>query len=173
MIKISKKSENTERRAKRKKGDFEVRQMTLDDLPDVWRISEKIFTPYSLQFTYRTWNIGELLSHFQDEPELCLVAEEAKTGRIVGFVIGAVLKRPYSPWTYGYFAWAGVKKAWQKQGVGERLYKELERRFREKGVRIALVDVESGNHAGIRFIEKLGFKKSQIFIWYSKYLEQQ
>lgn len=74
----------------RKKGDFEVRQMTLEDLPEVWRISERIFTPYSLQFTYRTWNISELLSHFQDDPELCLVAEENRTGEL-----SVLLSEPY------------------------------------------------------------------------------
>jgi ribosomal protein S18 acetylase RimI-like enzyme len=46
----------------------------------------------------------------------------------------------------------------------------LEKRFKDKGARIAIVDVESNNQAGIRFIEKLGFKQSQTYIWYSKSL---
>ncbi len=146
--------------------------MTLEDLPEVWHLSEKIFTPYNLQFTYRTWNINELLSLFQEDPELCLVAEETKTKEIVGFVIGTILKRPFSPWTYGYFVWAGVKKMRRRRGVGKRLYRELEKRFRDKGARIAIVDVESNNQAGIRFIEKLGFKQCQTYTWYSKNLEQ-
>jgi len=82
---------------RRKRLDFDVRQMTLEELPEVWRLSEKIFTPYSLQFTYRTWNINELLSRFQDDPELCIVAENKATGKIVGFIIGSILKRPLSP----------------------------------------------------------------------------
>jgi L-amino acid N-acyltransferase YncA len=47
----------------------------------------------------------------------------------------------------------------------------LERRFREKGARIAIVDVEGTNLAGMRFMEKLGFKQSQTFVWYSKLLD--
>lgn len=60
----------------------------------------------------------------------------------------------------------------QRAGTGRRLYKELEKRFKDKGARIAIVDVESNNPAGIRFIKKLRFKEAQTYIWYSKNLEQ-
>jgi ribosomal protein S18 acetylase RimI-like enzyme len=73
------------KRAGRRRVEIEVRQMTLEDLPEVWRLSERIFTPSQLQFTYRTWNINELLSLFQEDPELCLVAEDVNSRRIVGF----------------------------------------------------------------------------------------
>ena len=170
MAKMAGKSHRMGKRAKKRKIDIEIRQMTLEDLPEVWSLSEKIFTPSQLQFTYRTWNINELLSLFQEDPELCLVAEDVNSKKIVGFAMGTILKRPFSPWTYGYFVWAGVKKMRQRHGVGRRLYRELEKRFKDKGARIAIVDVESNNQAGIRFIEKLGFKQSQTYIWYSKSL---
>jgi len=156
---------------KRKKGKIEIRQMFLEDLSKVWNLGEKTFTPSSLQYTYRTWNVEELISLFNSDPELCLVAEDKKLNKIVGFALGTVLKRPFSPWTYGYFIWAGVQKRYQKTGVGRRLYRELERRFRDKGARIVMVDVESNNVAGIHFIEKLGFKEAQTYIWYSKNIE--
>ncbi|MEM2393656.1 MAG: N-acetyltransferase [Candidatus Bathyarchaeia archaeon] len=156
----------------KKSTSFEIRQMSLEDLPQVWNLGERIFTPSKLQFTYRTWNINELLSLFQEDPELCLVAEEAGRGKIAGFAIGTILKRPFSPWKYGYFAWIGVRKFRQRHGIGRRLYKELEKRFRDKGARIAIVDVEGNNQSAMRFIEKLGFRKGQTYIWYSKNLEQ-
>jgi ribosomal protein S18 acetylase RimI-like enzyme len=159
-------------RRRKKKPQVEIRQMVLEDLSKVWHLGEKIFTPSSLQFTYRTWNVDELLSLFNSDPELCLVADDAYSKKIVGFAIGTILKRPFSPWTYGYFLWAGVKKMRQRGGVGRRLYRELEKRFKEKGVRIVIVDVESNNLAGIRFIKKLRFKEAQTYVWYSKNLEQ-
>jgi ribosomal protein S18 acetylase RimI-like enzyme len=145
--------------------------MSLEDLSEVWQLSEKTFSPSSLQFTYRTWNIDELLTLFSNDPALCLVAEDSKSKRIVGFALGMILKRPYNPWTYGYFVWAGVQRMRQKSGIGRRLYRELEKRLREKGARIAIVDVDSNNLAGIRFIESLGFKESQSYVWFSKKLE--
>jgi ribosomal protein S18 acetylase RimI-like enzyme len=169
---LAKKTKQSAKRAKKRISHLEIRQMSLEDLPEVWHLGEKIFTPSSLQFTYRTWNIDELLALFSGDPELCLVAEDTESKKIVGFAIGTILKRPYSPWTYGYFAWIGVRKLRRKHGVGRRLYRELEKRFKDKGARIAIVDVESNNPAGIQFIKRLGFKEAQTYIWFSKNLEQ-
>ncbi|MEM2098385.1 MAG: N-acetyltransferase [Candidatus Bathyarchaeia archaeon] len=151
---------------------IEIRQMTLEDLPEVWHIGEKIFTPSYLPFTYRTWNISELLSLFSSDPELCLVAEVTKAKRIVGFALGTILKRPLNPWKYGYFNWIGVQKIRQKSGIGKRLYNEMEKRFKQKGARIAIVDVENGNHVGVRFVKNLGFQPSESYTWFSKNIEE-
>jgi len=169
---LAKKAKRRIKYSKKKKIQVEIRQMTLEDLSEVWHLGERIFTPSSLQFTYRTWNVDELLSLFYSDPELCLVAEDTRSSKIVGFALGTILKRPFSPWTYGYFLWVGVQKMRQRRGVGRRLYKELEKRFKDKGARIVIVDVESNNPVGIRFIKKLGFKEAQTYIWYSKNLEQ-
>lgn len=166
----TKKRKPRRRHKRKKKMQIEIRQMTLEDLSEVWHLGEKIFTPSTFQFTYRTWNVEELLSLFYSDPELCLVAEEANSGRIVGFSLGTIMKRPYSPWTYGYFLWACVKKMKRRSGIGKKLYRELERRFKNKGVRIVIVDVESTNQAGIRFVKKLGFKEAQSYVWFSKNL---
>jgi ribosomal protein S18 acetylase RimI-like enzyme len=169
---FAKKMRKTKKKVRKKKAQIEIRQMTLEDLSEVWHLSEKIFTPSNLQFTYRTWNINELLSYFYSDQELCLVAQNTNSKKIVGFALGTILKRPLSPWTYGYFVWAGVQKMRQRGGVGRRLYKELEKRFKDKGARIVIVDVESTNQAGINYIKKLGFKEAQSYIWYSKNIEQ-
>jgi ribosomal protein S18 acetylase RimI-like enzyme len=65
-----------------------------------------------------------------------------------------------------------VKKIRQRSGVGRRLYKELERRFKQKGARIAIVDVENNNHAGVRFVNRLGFKQAESYLWFSKNIEE-
>jgi hypothetical protein len=72
------------------------------------------------------------------------------------FALGVILKRPLSPWKYCCFNWVGVQKIRQKSSVGKRLYNEQEKRFKQEGARIAIVDVESNNPAGIRFVKGLG-----------------
>ena len=156
---------------KKKRARIEIRQMTLEDLSKVWHLGEKLFTPSYLPFTYRAWNQDELLSLFNDDAELCLVAENVKSGKILGFALGVILKRPQSSWKYGYFNWVGVQKIKQKSGVGKRLYNELEKRFKQKGARIAIVDVENNNPAGVRFVEGLGFKEAESYVWFSKNIE--
>ncbi|KPV64811.1 MAG: putative acetyltransferase [Candidatus Bathyarchaeota archaeon BA1] len=157
----------------RERARIAIRQMVIEDLPEVWHIGEKVFIPSTSPYTYRTWNVNELVSYFYGDPELCLVAEDSTTQKIVGFALGMILKRPYSPWTYGYFVWCGVRKTHQKRGVGYRLYRELEKRFKEKGARIAMADVEGTNEAAIKFVKKLGFKEAQTYVWLSKNLEQE
>jgi len=156
---------------KKKKRRIEIRQMTLEDLSEVWHLGEKIFTPSRLPFTYRTWNVDELLSLFNGDAELCLVAEDVKSEKIVGFALGVILKKPLSPWKYGYFNWVGVQKIRQKSGVGKRLYNELKKRFKQKGARIAIVDVENNNPAAVRFVKGLGFKEAESYVWFSKNIE--
>jgi ribosomal protein S18 acetylase RimI-like enzyme len=167
----SEKTETKVKPTKKKKLRIEIREMNLDDLSEVWHLGEKIFTPSYLPFTYRTWNVDELVSLFNDDSELCLVAEDVKSGKIVGFALGVILKRPHSRWKYGYFNWVGVKKMRQKSGVGKRLYSELEKRFKQKGARIAIVDVENNNPGGTRFVKGLGFKEAESYIWFSKNIE--
>jgi ribosomal protein S18 acetylase RimI-like enzyme len=167
-------TENPKRKTKpvkKKRTRIEIRQMILEDLSEVWHLGEKLFTPSHLPFTYRAWNVDELLSLFNDDPELCLVAENAKTGKILGFALGVILKRPQSSWKYGYFNWVGVQKIKQQSGVGKRLYNELEKRFKQKGARIAIVDVESNNPPGVRFVKGLGFKQAESYVWFSKNIE--
>jgi len=139
-----------------------IRQMVIEDLPEVWHIGEKAFVPSASPYTYQTWNVDELVAYFHDDPELCLVAEDSATQKILGFALGTILKRPYSPWTYGYFVWCGVRKAHQKSGVGHRLYRMLEKRFKDRGARIVIADVEGTNEAAMKFIKKLGFKEAKI-----------
>jgi ribosomal protein S18 acetylase RimI-like enzyme len=115
---FSKKPKRNAKLARKKKPQIEIRQMTLEDLSEVWHLGEKIFPPSYLPFTYRTWNVDEPLSLFNGDPEVCLVAEDVKSNKIVGFALGVILKRPLSPWKYGHFNWIGVQKIRQKSGVG-------------------------------------------------------
>jgi len=52
------------------------------------------------------------------------------------------------------------------------LYKELEKRFKQKGARIVIVDVENNNPAGIRFVKGRGFKQTEGYMGFSKNIEE-
>ena len=169
---LTKKPETKPKPSKKKKARIEIRQMNLEDLSEVWHLGEKIFTPSYLPFTYRTWNVDELLSLYSGEPELCLVAENMYSRKIVGFALGYILERPSSRWKYGYFNWVGVQKIRQKSGIGKRLYREMEKRFKQKGARIAIADVENNNLEATCFFKGQGFKEAQRYVWFSKNIEE-
>lgn len=140
-----------------------IREMTIDDLPEVFHIGEEVFTADYSQSLYRTWDEYEITTLFNSDSELCLVAEAED--RILGFALGTTVSKHNSPWKYGYLVWLGVHKNIQKGSVGSSLFKEIKHRMKEQGVRMILIDTSADNEAAIRFFEKQGFGNVQQHVY--------
>jgi ribosomal protein S18 acetylase RimI-like enzyme len=132
-----------------------IREMIIDDFPEVFHIGEEVFTVEYSQSLYRTWDEFEITTLFNSDTELCLVAE--LEDRIVGFALGTTVKKHHSPWKYGYLVWLGVRREIQKGRVGSKLFNELRRRMVEQGVRMIIIDTSADNRAAINFFQKQGF----------------
>jgi ribosomal protein S18 acetylase RimI-like enzyme len=132
-----------------------IREMSIDDLPEVFHIGEAVFTAEYSPTLYRTWDEYEITTLFNSDSELCLVGEIGD--EIVGFALGTTVEKQRSPWKYGYLVWLGVRPDVQKSQVGNRLFRELKRRMREQGVRMIIVDTSADNQAAISFFQKQGF----------------
>ncbi len=144
-----------------------VRTMFIDDLGSVWRLGEAQFTG-EISYSKRLWTEDELLARFVDNQDLCLVAEF--NGRTVGFVLGGILKRSGSSWATGYFLWIAVAKRYQKKGVARKLYRELERRLRERGARNVICEVETRNFKALDFMRRVGFREDHTVSFLKKRL---
>jgi len=140
-----------------------IREMTIDDLPEVFHIGEEVFTAEYSQSLYRTWDEYEITTLFNTDSELCLVAEAEE--KILGFALGTTVSKHNSPWKYGYLVWLGVRKDIQKGRVGSGLFKEIKRRMKEQGVRMIIIDTSADNLAAIRFFEKQGFGNIQQHVY--------
>ena len=140
-----------------------IREMTIDDLSEVFHIGEEVFTAEFSQSLYRTWDEYEITTLFNSDSELCLVAEREE--RIVGFALGTTVEKHHSAWKYGYLVWLGVRREGQQGKVGQRLFREIKRRMRDQGVRMILIDTDADNKAAIRFFEKMGFGNVQEHIY--------
>jgi ribosomal protein S18 acetylase RimI-like enzyme len=140
-----------------------IREMIIDDLPEVFHMGEQLFTADYSQSLYRTWDEYEITTLFNSDNELCIVAEHEE--RLLGFALGTTVKKHNSPWKYGYLVWLGVRRDLQKMQVGQRLFKEIKRRFREQGVRMVIVDTSANNIPAIRFFEKHGFDNMQEHVY--------
>jgi ribosomal protein S18 acetylase RimI-like enzyme len=95
-----------------------IREMTIDDLSEVFHIGEEVFTAEYSQSMYRTWDEYEITTLFNTDNELCLVAELGE--KILGFALGTTVSKHNSPWKYGYLVWLGVRKDIQKGGRGQQ-----------------------------------------------------
>jgi ribosomal protein S18 acetylase RimI-like enzyme len=142
---------------------LQVREMTIDDLPEVFHIGESVFTAEYSPTLYRTWDEYEITTLFNSDSDLCLVGE--LDGRIVGFALGTTVEKQRSPWKYGYLVWLGVRPDIQKARVGHRLFRELKRRMHERGVRMIIVDTSADNRAAISFFRKEGFRNPRQHVY--------
>ncbi|MDA8412248.1 MAG: GNAT family N-acetyltransferase [Desulfobacteraceae bacterium] len=147
------------------KDSFRIREMTIDDFPEVFHIGEEVFTVEYSQSLYRTWDEYEITTLFNSDSELCLVAEAEE--KILGFVLGTTVKKHNSPWKYGYLVWLGVRRNIQQGGVGSGLFKEIKHRMKEQGVRMMIIDTSADNLPAVRFFQKQGFDDVQEHVYMS------
>ena len=146
-------------------GNARIREMVIDDFPEVFHIGEEVFTADYSQSLYRTWDEYEITTLFNSDNQLCLVAEAGE--RILGFALGTTVEKHNSPWKYGYLVWLGVRKNIQQGGVGSGLFKEIKHRMKEQGVRMMIIDTSADNLPAVRFFQKQGFDDIQEHVYMS------
>ncbi len=110
-----------------------------------------------------------MTEYFHADPQFCLVAE-APDEQIVGFILGTSYEKEGSPWKYGYISWLGVVPEARRKGLGQRLYAAVERRMREEGIRMILLDTEAANNPAMAFFRSLGFTPRRSHVWLGKTL---
>lgn len=148
-----------------------VREMGVDDIPDVYRLGRRLFKTQEASTFYRTWDAFEVTNNFNLNPDLSLVAESRK-GRIIGFALGTTYGSDSATWKYGYILWMGVSLRWQGGGLGRLLYHDMERRMHQQGVRMAFVDTARSNKGAIKFFRRMGYGKPEAEVWMSKMLQR-
>lgn len=157
---------------RRKRIEVTIRQMEIDDLSEVYRLGESLFTSEEYPILYRTWDPYEVTGMFTSDPEFCLVADV--DDRVVGFVLATTVEKEGTAWKrYGYLEWIGVADGFQHARLGLRLYRRLEERFREEGVRMIIADTVVENEKAIGFFNRLGFTATGKHIWLTKTLRRE
>ncbi|MEW6380853.1 MAG: GNAT family N-acetyltransferase [bacterium] len=155
--------ESTEVSCRKKRLEITIREMGIDDLPEVFHLGEMIFTAQEVPTLYRTWDEYEVTSLFNSDNEYCLVAELDK--KIVGFALGTTVSKNKSSWKYGYLIWLGVSPGYQRQGIASRLFDKLAEKMIEDGVRMFMVDTGASDYAALQLFKKKGFRKPQKHIY--------
>ncbi len=140
-----------------------VRQMTIDDIPAIYHLGEKLFTARIAPNAHRTWDEYEVVGFFQTDCEFCFVAED-ENKMVIGFALGTVIEKHHS-WTYGYLIWLGVRPDYQKSGIAQRLFRQLKPAMIDAGARIIMVDTDAENAASLRFFHKMGFNHSRQHVY--------
>jgi len=148
-----------------------IREMTIDDLADVFHLGEQLFLANKAPNTYRTWDEYEVTDLFYSDTEYCLVAEY--DNRIIGFALGTIIAKARSAWKYGYLLWLGVAPGFQRTGIAERLFQRFKSLMLQEGVRILVVDMDADNTKALGFFEEQGFGNPQEHIYLTMNLDHE
>lgn len=148
-----------------------IREMTIDDLADVFHLGERLFSARHSPNTYRSWDEYEVADLFYSDTEFCLVAEHE--GRLIGFALGTIIDKARSAWKYGYLLWLGVVPEYQRLGIAERLFHRFKSVMLAEDVRILVVDTEADNQSAIQFFQQEGFGNAREHIYLTMNLDSE
>jgi len=148
--------------------DVTIREMSLQDLPAIFALGERLFPADKWPALYRTWDEYELAVHFASDSETCLVGE--LDGEVVGFALGTLLEKRMSSWTYGYLLWLGVDPDVSRKGVAARLFAAMTDLFIKLGARMIMVDTDAENEPALSFFRSQGFGQETPHLFLSRNL---
>jgi ribosomal protein S18 acetylase RimI-like enzyme len=132
-----------------------IRQASIDDLPAIFHLGERVFTSQDYSNLYRTWDAYEVTTYFNQDSEHLLVADSG--GTVVGFAIGTTIEKARTAWNYGHLVWLGVDPRFSRMKVGSLLFDRFRSMMEEQGVRMLMVDTQADNAPAIAFFKKKGF----------------
>ena len=156
---------------KEKRQIVRIREMTIDDLADVFHLGEQLFNAQEAPNTYRTWDEFEVTDLFYSDTEYCIVAEA--DNKVIGFALGTIITKNRSAWKYGHLVWLGVAPQYQRAGVADRLFIRFKSIMLQEDVRMLMVDTEAGNHPAINFFQQQGFGNPQRHIYLSMNIDNE
>lgn len=156
---------------KPKRQDVKIREMTIDDVADVFHLGERLFDAEKAPNAYRTWDQYEIIGLFNSDTEYCLVAEYED--QIIGFALGTTITKRHSAWKYGHLIWLGVVPYFQRFGVGEKLLQSFKLIMIKSGVRMLFVDTDADNLPALHFFRDHGFGNPREHIYLSMNLDEE
>jgi ribosomal protein S18 acetylase RimI-like enzyme len=148
--------------------------MEIDDLAEVYKLGDMSFKPDLWPMLYRSWDEYEVTTLFNTDGDYCLVAEndDENGDRIVGFILGTVISKTGSAWSYGYIIWVCAHPGWMREGVASKLVDKLvEIMVEQDGIRIMMADTDPDNARAVKFFERKGFDDQKAHLYMSTNLE--
>ncbi|PIC57965.1 GNAT family N-acetyltransferase [Sporosarcina sp. P12(2017)] len=126
---------------------------------------------------YMLWEAGEreiederqkkMIERMKDSNNFTILVAENKNNELVGylFAIGVDAKRN----KHSAYIVVGISENYRGQGVGSKLFKELEQWATQHSIRRLELTVVTGNQAGLSLYKKMGFevegiKRHSLFI---------
>jgi ribosomal protein S18 acetylase RimI-like enzyme len=141
-----------------------VRPMTLDDLPDVYRLGTACYDRSAIPYAF--WTLAEVADHFANSPDLCFVGDSG--GAVVGFGLGAPSYEILED--TGHVEWIAVAPDHRGGGLARRLVEALVHGLDARGCRVVVADVAGANEPSRRLFTSTGFDESSTITFFTRRL---
>ena len=98
--------------------------------------------------------------HARNESDICFVAELDR--RVVGFMISYILTFSFGIEKSAWIATVGVDPDFMGRGIGERLFNEISRIYKNMGINRIYTTVTWDSSDLLSFFKSLGFDRSEF-----------
>jgi len=143
-----------------------ISEIKFEDIVGIYNLGNKLFTSDKWSNLYRTWDEYEIIERYISDKEYCLVAKNNK--KVVGFALGALVKKKNNSWTYGYLVWTGISPRFAGFGIGTKMLKKMAKLFKKAGVKIILADTSTENAKALSFFRRNGFEEKEGHVFLAK-----
>lgn len=141
-----------------------VRQMTVEDLPAVYRLGTRCYDLHDKPYNY--WSVREVADHVEGSPELCFVAEA--DGEVVGFALAAPSYEILAD--TGHLEWLAVDGSRRRDGLATRLVDAVVEALRALGRRDVVADVSSANEGSRALFARAGWSEGISVTFFTRRL---
>jgi ribosomal-protein-alanine acetyltransferase len=130
---------------------FTIQKASTADLDTLNRIEQDCFTT-------EAFSKSQIASLLKAANSISLLTKV--DGQTVGFIIGLV--HDYEKIKIGHIVTIDVLAKCRRKGVGMELLKEIEKEFRNVGVRVCYLEVRADNVVAKQLYLKLGYSKVEV-----------
>ena len=141
-----------------------VRKAELKDLQRIQELNNQLFELELANFDkylIKDWPLSdEGKQYFESAIKEGFVIVAEIEGNVVGYLLGEVSDIPYYDFKIAELCNMCIDSNYRKQGIGNALYKEFERAFREQGITHFTVTASFKNENAKSFYKKMGFEEA-------------
>lgn len=143
---------------------MEIRKAELKDLQRIQELNNELFELELANFDkhlIKNWPLSkEGREYFENAINESFVVVAEIDGKVVGYLLGEESKIPYYDFKIAELCNMCIDSNYRKQGIGNALYKEFEKHFKEQGINHFTVTASFKNENAKAFYKKMGFEEA-------------
>ena len=141
-----------------------IRKAELKDLQRIQELNNELFELELANFDkhlIKNWPLSkEGREYFENAINESFVVVAEIDGKVVGYLLGEESDIPYYDFKIAELCNMCIDSNYRKQGIGNALYKEFEKHFKEQGINHFTVTASFKNENAKSFYKKMGFEEA-------------